>query len=170
MKKEVTRLPFFVEYIKKMFPMRAKTVNEAQDFERGRNPKATLGVGGIDLASNYEMRIDDYKKAVQMVTMEHTEDWKEFLRKTLVGKTITAEMKQLPQITKSGKSKPSSGMWKLKETTIQVQDIIPTWGVGEDFSITTSGSPMGNMLPKLILADMKNNMYELSMDQKIYID
>ena len=27
--------------------MRAKTINEAQNFERGKNPRATMDLGGI---------------------------------------------------------------------------------------------------------------------------
>ena len=142
-------------------------MNEAQNFERGANPKKTMGIGGLDLAKDYKDRIEEYKMAVSGTTLSHTDEWKEFLKDTLIGKTITAEMKKLPVIGKSGKTETK---FVNGEFTIQIQDVIPTWGVGEDFSITTGGSPMGSIDPKLIVADMDNNMYEMSLSQKLYFD
>ena len=50
--------------------MRAKTVNEQQDFERGRDPRVTLGVGGVnpwniqeEIDNNAEKEWDDYVKS-----------------------------------------------------------------------------------------------------------
>jgi hypothetical protein len=64
--------------------MRAKTVNEEQNFERGVHPKQALGLGGINLArQKYDM-----KKKLQ-------QDWDFFLTTILDGKTISAHMNKI---------------------------------------------------------------------------
>lgn len=148
--------------------MRAKKVNEDQNFERGQNPKRSIGIGGLDLRKDYQNRIDDYLQAIDGTTLSHTDEWKEFLSDSLKGKKITAEMKRLP--TMDAKSGKSSGGFQKGEFTIEVQDVLPTWGMGDDFSVHLGESPFTKTPPKLIVADTDNNMYEMSMDQKIYFD
>ena len=58
--------------------MKAKFVNEALSFERHRNPKQALGLGGIDL----------YQELQDMIERQKLE-WNEYLNKLLLGKTIT---------------------------------------------------------------------------------
>jgi len=61
--------------------MRAKLVNEEQNFERGIHPKQALGVGGICLGEErwkMKKKLDD--------------DWKFFLLTILDGKTISGQM------------------------------------------------------------------------------
>ena len=147
--------------------MRARTVNEDVNFERGRNPKKSMDIGGLDLATDYQRRVDEYRQSVEGTTLSHTDEWKEFLRDTLVGKNITAEMKKLPTISKSGKTQTP---FERGEFTIEVKDVLPTWGMGEDFSVHLNEGPFQQTPPKLIVADMDNNMYELSMDQKIHLN
>jgi len=148
--------------------MRAKAVNEIQNFEKGQNPKKAMGIGGLDLSQDYQRRIDDYMQAIDGITLSHTDEWKEFLKDTLVGKTITAELKKMPSMNaKTGKT---SGSHERGEFTIKVKDVMPTWGMGDDFSVHNSGSPLSTSPPTLIVADMDNNMYQMSMNQKIQFD
>jgi len=57
--------------------MRAKTVNEQQNFERGQDPKRSLGVGGFD-----------FKKIKEDTWGQGIQDWKDFLN-SFNGKTIS---------------------------------------------------------------------------------
>ena len=64
--------------------MRAKTINEVQDFKRGLHPKEALGIGGINLSrERYDM-----KKKLQ-------EDWNFLLMTILDGKTISGKMNKI---------------------------------------------------------------------------
>ena len=36
--------------------MRAKTINELQDFERGVDPRAAMGIGGINFNERFNRR------------------------------------------------------------------------------------------------------------------
>jgi len=149
-------------------------INEAQEFERGKNPKKALGVGGLDLGSDYERRIEDYKMAISGATVSHTDEWIEFLKDNLRGKEITAEMKMLRTFSVGGdKPKPinkSDADFSKREQTITVQDVKPSWGMGDDFSVHIGGSPLSASPPKLIVADMENNIYEMPINQKIYFE
>ena len=154
--------------------MRARTVNEAQEFERGKNPKQALGVGGLDLGKDYEERIEEYKMSISGTTLSHTDEWIEFLRDTLVDRTITAKMKMLRTFSVKGDkpepvNKPNAD-FSLREQTIQVQDLKPSWGTGEDFSVHIGERLLTPTPPKLILASMDNDIYEMPLDQKIHFE
>lgn len=60
--------------------MRAKTVNEDQNFERGKDPKASLGIGGVEFT----------KQLGNLV-----KEWEIGVGKSVLGKTITAIMYEL---------------------------------------------------------------------------
>jgi hypothetical protein len=64
--------------------MRAKFVNEDQNFKRGVHPKEALGLGGINLG---RIRYDMKKKVQQ--------DWDFFLLTILDGKTISGHMNKI---------------------------------------------------------------------------
>ena len=148
--------------------MRAKAVNEVQNFERGQNPKRAIGIGGLDLSKDYQERIDEYYQAIDGITLSHTDEWKEYLKDTFIGKKITAELKKMPGInTKTGKT---TGSHEKGDFTITVKDILPTWAMGDDFSAHKPGNPLNSSPPVLIVADMENNMYQMSMNQKIHFD
>ena len=154
--------------------MRARTVNEAQEFERGKNPRQALGVGGLDLSKDYEDRVEEYKMSISGTTLSHTDEWIEFLRDTLIDRTITAKMKMLRTFSIGGdKPKPVNkpdADFSLKEQTIQVQDVKPSWGAGDDFSIHIGDRMLTPSPPKLIIASMDNDIYEMSLNQKIYFE
>lgn len=57
--------------------MRAKTINEVQNFERGAPAKAALGIGGIVLGK----KLWDRK-------LEYIKEWKNFIEKSFLHKTI----------------------------------------------------------------------------------
>jgi hypothetical protein len=40
--------------------MRAKTIKEEQNFERGLDPKASMEVGGINLQESFDKMFDDW--------------------------------------------------------------------------------------------------------------
>jgi len=64
--------------------MRAKFINEEQNFERGLHPKQALGLGGINLSQE---RYDMKKKLQQ--------DWNFLLMTILDGKTISGQMNKI---------------------------------------------------------------------------
>lgn len=57
--------------------MRAKTLNEVQNFERGVPAKAALGVGGIVLGKELWNR-----------KLKYIKEWKDFIEKSFLHKTI----------------------------------------------------------------------------------
>lgn len=143
--------------------MRAKSVNETQNFERGKDPKKTLGIGGINLFDRYEEDLNDLKMSLSMTKLTTNEEWEDFLVKTLVGKTITANMNKLATVSKEGTtaSKAEKG-----EFTITIKDVNPS----EDFSDALDRN--FSVLPIIILADEQNNMYTLVLreGEKIHFE
>ena len=135
-------------------------VNEV-NFERGQDPKAAMDIGGIDLVNDYSDKIEEIKSDVEDIKRQRSEEWKDFVRKTLVGKTITVDMAKLPSISPSGKSR---GKYERKVFTITVQDAMPSGDIGED-AVNDRYSPT----PSFVVADTENNMYQLNIDQKIRI-
>jgi hypothetical protein len=61
--------------------MRAKFVNETQNFERGVHPKQALGVGGLSLGEEKHKMKKKFR-----------DDWNFFLTLVLDGKTISGIM------------------------------------------------------------------------------
>jgi len=87
--------------------MKAKFVNEEQNFERGVHPKQALGLGGINLSrTRYDM-----KKKLQ-------QDWDFLLTTYLDGKTITARMNKIRD-----KGKEIEGDWGDYTVTVDVWDM-----------------------------------------------
>lgn len=147
--------------------MRARFINEQQHFERGRGPKKTIGIGGIDLSKDYQNRVDSYRKEVKDLTANYTGNYEVFLTEILVGKTITAELRKMPKV--NIKSGLTSGSSQSGNFTIMVKDVVPSWH-GDDFLVHLSESSMKNSPPTLIIADPDNNMYSMNINQKIYIE
>lgn len=143
--------------------MRAKTINEDQNFERGRTAKAALGVGGINLHNLYRKKIEKLESEISLAKNSADTEWEDYLRETLVGKKITAKMTKM--VTFNIKTKVrSEGGQKYGEFTIEVQDIRP----GEDLSEVIGRNL--EMTPQVIIADMNNSLYTMKLDQKIYIE
>jgi len=143
--------------------MRAKTVNEEVNFERGKSPKATMDIGGIDLAEKFKDRLNDLEMEIGGVKVTADEEWYEYVKETLVGKRITAEMVRMQTMDiKTGKMQ---GTQKRGDFTIEVQDIQLSDNLSDIVDSTFSRS-----IPRIIVADMENNMYQMSMNQKIHFD
>jgi hypothetical protein len=143
--------------------MRAKTVNEDVNFERGRNPKESMGIGGLELSEEFEERMDQLKMKVDGIKATEDEDWINYLEETFIGKKITAEMTTMPFMNL--KSKEMSGKRETGKFSIEVQDIKLTDNLSDIMD-----SPITRSYPKIIVADMENNIYEMKMNQKIYFD
>jgi hypothetical protein len=93
--------------------MRAKTINEVQDFERGIDPRASMDLGGIKFTTQL---------------YEFVNQWEENVQKTLIGRTITAVMTEL-------KSGGNEGRTKKQTVTVKEIDNIYTLGyMGEENS------------------------------------
>lgn len=134
--------------------MRALTINEVQKFERGMNPKAAMGTGGINLGDIRAQKIEERDRRVSEISDDINNEWEEYLRNLLVGKRITTFMQRLAKFQKDTMKSISKS--ETKVFTINVTDVKQ-----EKLS---DGS--------LILAGDDNNIYSLSYhhDQKIYIE
>jgi len=64
--------------------MRAKTLDEIQNFERGQHPRQALDIGGVQLGA------ERYKAKKRMLR-----EWNEYLVKLFTGKTVRGEMKKI---------------------------------------------------------------------------
>jgi hypothetical protein len=141
--------------------MQAKKVFEAQHFERGRSPKASMDIGGIDLFKEASQRLEDLTEKKKDLDIEYNGDWEKFLHETLVGKKITAIMTSMP----SFKIKPEGGLGEkvgkreTKEFTITVQDV-------RSENLENFRDARAN----IIVADMDNKIYQLYINNKIYFE
>ena len=134
--------------------MRAKTINEDNNFTRGMSPKAAMGVGGIVFKDIIEQRRKKLDWEKEKLTHAADKKWQADLRKMLVGKTITGHMQKLPMIDKNNNT---VGKSEWKTFTIVVQDVLME--KLEDSSI--------------IIGDMNNNLYSIRFETwtgKIYIE
>ncbi len=138
--------------------MQAKKVFEAQHFERGRSPKASMDIGGIDLFKEASQRLEDLNEKKKDVEIEANRDWEMFLQETLVGKKITAVMTSMPtfKIKPEGGIGEKVGKRETKEFTITVQDV--------------KADDLSEMTVAMIIADMDNRVYQLYLKDKIYFE
>jgi hypothetical protein len=143
--------------------MRAKTVNEDQNFERGKNVKAAIGIGGVDVKDIYDEKKDDLLRQISMAKTNADEEWEEFLVKTFRGKKITALMTRMTTFNLTTKERSQEGQ-KTGEFTIEVQDIKPSGALSEALDRNFEISP------QVIVADMDNKIYSMKLNQKIYIE
>ena len=144
--------------------MRAKTVNEEQNFERGQNPKKAMGIGGLDLKDKFEEMVEDLETDISMTKLTANEGWEEFLKKSLIGKKITSEMTKMPVISiKGGKPGKMSEKRITDEFTVVIQDV-------KSSNELQYALDKFSQYPSLIIADIENNLYELALKNKIYFD
>jgi len=134
--------------------MQAKKVFEVQNFERGKNPRATLDLGGIVLEKEKRKKHQEMKDAQKDAEVIANQQWEMYLQEILVGKKITAKMTSLP--TMNVKTHVMTGKRETKDFTITVQDI--------------STQELTDLLINIVLADTENNMYAISLDEKIYFE
>jgi len=124
--------------------MRAKTINEVQKFERGVPAKAALGVGGLVLGKELWNRKEKY-----------INDWKKFLEKSLLNKTIYGNFAKYSW--KEGDSVPNFDGWANYK--VEVERVIITDGA------TKEGLPI-----ELRVVGKDGAWYNIPIDdRKIYI-
>ena len=146
--------------------MRARTVNEEQKFERGKNPKEALGVGGLDLYNDVVQRVEDLDYEIGQVKFGLDEKYQEDLEKMLVGRTITAYMEKLMTINpKTGKTVSKSGRG---DYTVKIADVKPN----DKLSEWHERYKMAGFSPKIMIAGEDGNIYTLQIAQnkKIHFD
>jgi hypothetical protein len=134
--------------------MQAKKVFEVQNFERGKTPKASMALGGIVLEKECRNRIEEIRQARKQVETIANQKWEKYLRKTFIGKRITAKMTSLPSV--DIKTHLWSGKRETKDFTITVEDV--------------NTQQLTDLLISIGVADTDNNMYVLPLDEKIYFE
>ena len=134
--------------------MRAKTIYEANNFTRGMNPKAAMGIGGVNLNELRKNRLADLDKKIEKVKDKANEEWQLYLQNLFVGKTITALMQRLATFDKNTMEQKSRT--ETKEFTIKVAYVIC--------------KKIDEM--SCVIVDFDHNMYSLKLynNQKIHID
>ena len=143
-----------------------RNVNEAQNFERGKNPKTALGLGGVVLENKLGTRIDELEYEMAMVAKAAGEEYAEWLRKTFVGKTITAEMQNHPRMNpKTKKTSPSKGSG---EFTIKVQDMLPGDSIEDMMNKENFTGSVENQ--SVIVASTEGDIYSIKVRNKIYVE
>ena len=138
--------------------MQAKKVFEVQNFERGKNPKSSMDLGGINLESQVQERLKKLNEIKGEAAVTANQDWDMFLQETLVGKKITAIMTSMPtfKVKKEGGIGEQVGKRETKEFTIIVQDL--------------QSDDLSEILSTIVIADTDNKMYNLHLNNKIYFE
>jgi hypothetical protein len=88
--------------------MRALTINEIQKFERGLNPKAAMGTGGLKLEDAFNTLI---KPSI--------EKWEAYITKTLVGKLVSGTFLKFDKDMHAG----GKAGWREVTETFRVNSI-----------------------------------------------
>lgn len=136
--------------------MKARLVEDKQHFERGRNVRSSLDIGGINLKPLYNTRADNLKGEVRDLIQNANADWHEFMRKTFIGKTVTSTFRKHAKISPNGKM---VGSTEVKEFTFKVDDVLVSSSEEAD-SISTS----------IVFSDGKEIYTLLSLDIKIFVE
>ena len=128
--------------------MRAKSVNEIKNFERGLNPKAAMDTGGIELGKELWKRKEAY-----------IQEWKDYLTNLMMGKTVSGFMHKYT----FGVFGPISAGWG--NYSIKVAKI----NINSDAQMQKEGLPIN-----VVISDGKGKECYLvpigGEDSKIYID
>ena len=138
-----------------MARMRAKTINEANNFTRGMNPKAAMGIGGINLHDERQRRLEDFDNKIEKVKDKANKEWQNRLQNLFVGKTITAFMQKLASFDKNTMKQRNRS--ETKNFTIKVADVM---------------CEKIDDMSSCIIADTDHNVYSIKfhIDQIIHID
>jgi hypothetical protein len=132
--------------------MKARLVEDKQNFERNQHPRSAMGVGGI-------VYQDEFGKEFK----EFQERWYKRLKKDLEGKTITTECTKYIDDSLSNNNR-EHGTWTFKICKTCVLE------PGMNFD-TTSKKNSGDLELSLWVLDEDGNRYNLGiLDKKIYID
>ena len=141
-------------------------IKESVNFERGKNPKSALGVGGVVLVNELEEKVEELEYQIAMEVKGVSDEWAEWLRDTFVGKTITAQMHHHPAMNmETKKNSPSKGSG---EFTIEVQDIVPGDSIEDMFDKEKYARPITEQT--VMVVDTDNNIYSIKVKDKIYIE
>ena len=132
--------------------MRAKLLNEK--FTEDSDPIADLNIGGVVLINAFTSRRKKLEKDIEKLKTDSHKKWELYLRKILIGKTITAEMDILPAFdskTMEQKRKGERGKYTIKVVDLRVESLEHEYNT------------------HIIIADEDHTIYSLSMLKKIYI-
>jgi hypothetical protein len=130
--------------------MKARLVEDKQNFERKQHPRASLGIGGVVYQDEFSK---DYKNLV--------DKWTNKLTKDLTGKTITTECIKYTEDSLSERHKPKGTF------TFKVAEVLEP-GMNFDF-VSMKGDK--DIYLSLWVLDGDGNRYDLGvLDKKIYID
>jgi hypothetical protein len=132
--------------------MRAKLLNEK--FTEDSDPIADLNIGGVVLIDAYNSRRKKLEKDIEELKKDSHKKWELYLRKLLIGKTLTAEMNILPTFdtkTMESKRKGEKGKYTIKVVDLHVESLEHEYN------------------KSIIIADEEHIIYSLSMLKKIYI-
>ena len=125
--------------------MRAKTINEVQNFDRSMPTKAAIGVGGVILGKELWDR-----------KLEYIKEWKNFIEKSLLHKTIYGTFAKYT--------------WDYKNSVPAFEGWIKCKIYVEEVKVSDGNEREG--LPTEIRVKGKDNaFYNIPVDdQKIYIE
>jgi hypothetical protein len=68
--------------------MKARLVEDKQNFERGQNPRASMDIGGIVLEKEKRLKHEAMKEAQKDAEIVANQEWEMYLQETLVGKKL----------------------------------------------------------------------------------
>jgi hypothetical protein len=125
-----------------------------EKFEEYSDSIHDLSIGGIIFDKEFEKRRIKIEKDIEKFREKADEDWKLYLRKLLIDKTITAKMEKLAtfdRITKQKKTSHENRIFTIKVADIVVSDISKAYN------------------NYLIIADYDHKVYRFYMKEKIYI-
>lgn len=132
--------------------MRAKTVNEIEKFERNLNPKAAMGIGGIELSKELWKRKEAY-----------IQEWKDYLTNLMMGKTVSGFMHKYVFENAGDVKVPESAGWGNYSVKVAKMNI------NSDAQMQKEGLPIN-----VVISDGKGNECYLipigGEESKIYID
>lgn len=132
--------------------MRAKLISEK--FSEETDPIADLDIGGIVLQPEFRDRKNKLEKDIFNLEVKAKKDWERYLRKLLIGKTITADMQRLASYSSKDmtqKTKSEYGKFTIKVIDIKVEDLKNEYN------------------NYLIIADDEGYVYNLKMTDKFRI-
>jgi vacuolar-type H+-ATPase subunit H len=133
--------------------MKAKKIFEK--FQEETDPVADMGIGGVVLSDSFDKRRKQAEKELKQVWQNATKKWNAYLQKVFVGKTVTAEMRKLDTFDSKTMERKTAG--SFGKFTIKVVSITGVETIEQEYN------------KHVLLVDEDRNIYQLSLDRKIYI-
>jgi len=120
--------------------MRAKTINEIQNFERGLSPRAAMEIGGVNFNDMlYELEQEGFQK----------------LKNSIEGKTITVFAEKI--MDAGGKQNRKEARFTIHVNELETGLNLDHWKGNQSVFW-------------IIVNDIDGNRYKFILDQKIYIE